>query len=127
MKYLKGENIRISQIKIDVESFVKILKLIEADECTQNDGKRILRMIWEDEVMVEDAIKKTLLGKERFNDENLAKIINRVLSDHPKQVEQFLAGKKKVFGFLVGQVMKVSAGKANPKIVSKLIEEKLNQ
>ena len=67
------------------------------------------------------------LGKRNLSDENLAKIINRVLSDHPKQVEQFLAGKKKVFGFLVGQVMKVSAGKANPKIVSKLIEEKLNQ
>ena len=59
MKYLKEENIAISQIKINVKVFIKILKLIEADECTQNDGKRILQMICkEDEVLIDEAIKK---------------------------------------------------------------------
>ncbi len=127
MKYLKDQNINIKQIKISVESFVKILKLIETDKCTQNDGKRILRMIWEDEALIEEAIKKTLSGKENFNDENLRKIVSKVLNEHPKQIEQYLSGKNKILGFLVGQVMKVSAGKADPKSISKLIKDKLNQ
>jgi len=127
MKYLKEANITISQIKIDVKSFIKILKLIETNECTQNDGKRILQMIWEDEILIEEAINKTLSGKEKFNDENLSKIVNKVLDDHSKQVEQYLAGKKKVFGFLVGQVMNLSSGKADPKRVNRLIKDRLNQ
>lgn len=127
MKYLKEANITISQIKIDVKSFIKILKLIETNECTQNDGKRILQMICEDEILIEEAINKTVSGKEKFNDENLSKIVNKVLDDHSKQVEQYLAGKKKVFGFLVGQVMNLSSGKADPKRVNRLIKDRLNQ
>ena len=127
MKYLKEANITTSQIKIDVKSFIKILKLIETNECTQNDGKRILQMIWEDEILIEEAIKKTLSEKENFNDENLSKIVSKVLNDHSKQVEQYLAGKKKVFGFLVGQVMNLSSGKADPKRVNRLIKDRLNQ
>ncbi len=125
MKYLREENINISQTKINLESFVKILKLIEIDKCSQSDGKRIFKMIWDDEVSVEEAIKKTLSGKEKFNDENLKTVINKVLNDHPKQVEQYLGGKKKVLGFLVGQVMKASAAKADPKRVSEMIENEL--
>ena len=125
MKYLNEKNINISQSKINSESFIKVLKLIEIDECTQNDAKRIFKTIWDDEVSVEEAIQKTLSGKEKFSDENLTTIVKKVLRDHPKQVEQYLAGKKKIFGFLVGQVMKASVGEADPKRVSKMIENEL--
>ena len=125
MKYFREENINISQTRVDLDSFIKILKLIEIDKCTQNDAKRIFKMIWDDEVSVEEAIKRTLSGKEKFSDENLKTIVKKVLGDHPKQVEQYLAGKKKVFGFLVGQVMKASVGKADPKRVGKMIEDEL--
>ena len=81
-----------------MDSFIKILKLIEIDKCTQNDAKRIFKMIWDDEVSVEEAIKRTLSGKEKFSDENLKTIVKKVLGDHPKQVEQYLAGKKRYLG-----------------------------
>ena len=58
MKYFKEENINITQTRVDPESFIKILKLIEIDKCTQNDAKRIFKMIWDDEVSIETAIKK---------------------------------------------------------------------
>ena len=57
MKYFKEENINITQTRVDGE-FIKILKLIEIDKCTQNDAKRIFKMIWDDEVSIETAIKK---------------------------------------------------------------------
>ena len=55
----------------------------------------------------------------------LGGIIDAVLADNPEQVAQFKAGKTKVVGFLVGQVMKETGGKANPQVVNQLLSEKL--
>ncbi|MCH8202497.1 MAG: Asp-tRNA(Asn)/Glu-tRNA(Gln) amidotransferase subunit GatB [Proteobacteria bacterium] len=55
----------------------------------------------------------------------LETIIDRVLADNPTQLEQYRAGKDKVLGFFVGQVMKATAGKANPKVVNELLAKKL--
>jgi aspartyl-tRNA(Asn)/glutamyl-tRNA(Gln) amidotransferase subunit B len=53
-------------------------------------------------------------------------VVDRIITDNPKQAEQFRSGKTKVLGFFVGQVMKETAGKANPKQVNDLIISKLN-
>jgi aspartyl-tRNA(Asn)/glutamyl-tRNA(Gln) amidotransferase subunit B len=52
-------------------------------------------------------------------------VIDEVIAANPKQVEQFRGGKEGLFGFFVGQVMKASKGKANPKIVNERLREKL--
>ncbi|MFC2075222.1 Asp-tRNA(Asn)/Glu-tRNA(Gln) amidotransferase subunit GatB [Bdellovibrionota bacterium] len=52
-------------------------------------------------------------------------IIDRILEENPKQVEQYKAGKTKVFGFFVGQAMKATQGKANPEVVNKILKSKL--
>ena len=52
-------------------------------------------------------------------------VIDEVIAANPKQVEQFRGGKEGLFGFFVGQVMKASKGKANPKIVNERLKEKL--
>jgi aspartyl-tRNA(Asn)/glutamyl-tRNA(Gln) amidotransferase subunit B len=57
----------------------------------------------------------------------LAKIVDQVLTTHPKVVEDYKAGKKAALGFLVGQVMKSTEGKANPAVVNRLLAEKLPQ
>ncbi len=51
--------------------------------------------------------------------------VDQVLAAHPEQVEEFRSGKDKVFGFLVGQVMKATKGKANPKIVNEILRKKI--
>jgi aspartyl-tRNA(Asn)/glutamyl-tRNA(Gln) amidotransferase subunit B len=53
-------------------------------------------------------------------------LIDRVLADFPGQVEQFKSGKEKVFGFLVGQVMRATRGKANPALLNEILRKKLN-
>jgi aspartyl-tRNA(Asn)/glutamyl-tRNA(Gln) amidotransferase subunit B len=54
-------------------------------------------------------------------------IIDAVIADNPQSVEDFRQGKEKAIGFLVGQVMKQSRGKANPQIVNELLRKKLTQ
>ena len=52
-------------------------------------------------------------------------MIEKVLSDNPKMLEQYMSGKEKLFGFFIGQIMKISNGKANPQMVNKLLVNKL--
>ena len=54
-------------------------------------------------------------------------IIDKIIADNPAQVEQYLSGKDKVFGFFVGQTMKASQGKANPGEVNKILQDKLKR
>jgi aspartyl-tRNA(Asn)/glutamyl-tRNA(Gln) amidotransferase subunit B len=55
----------------------------------------------------------------------IEKIVTDVLASNPEQLAAYRGGKEALFGFFVGQVMKVSKGKANPKIVNELLREKL--
>ena len=54
-------------------------------------------------------------------------LIDKVMEENPRQVQQFRSGKNKLFSFFVGQVMKASQGKANPKQVNELIKQKLEK
>ena len=55
----------------------------------------------------------------------IEKIVADVLASNPQQLEAYRAGKEALFGFFVGQVLKASKGKANPKVVNELLKEKL--
>ncbi|KAJ6420946.1 hypothetical protein OIU84_028348 [Salix udensis] len=56
----------------------------------------------------------------------IEKMVDKVLTENPKQLEQFRAGKTKIQGFFAGQVMKISKGKANPGLLNKILQQKLN-
>jgi aspartyl-tRNA(Asn)/glutamyl-tRNA(Gln) amidotransferase subunit B len=65
-------------------------------------------------------------GLKQVTDESeIARVIDSVLEAHPNEIEEYRAGKEKLFGFFIGQVMKQTSGKANPKIVNKILKEKL--
>ena len=64
--------------------------------------------------------------KQQSDPKELEKIIDKVISDNPKNVEAYKSGKDKLFGFFVGQVMKQSNGKANPQLVNQILKKKLN-
>jgi aspartyl-tRNA(Asn)/glutamyl-tRNA(Gln) amidotransferase subunit B len=67
-------------------------------------------------------------GLVQISDEGaIAEVVNRIVTANPQSVEDFKAGKEKAIGFLVGQVMKETKGKANPALVNKLLLERLNQ
>ena len=57
----------------------------------------------------------------------IEEVIEEVIKDNPKMVQDYLGGKNKLLGFFVGQAMKKTKGKANPKILNKILLDKLNQ
>ena len=87
-------------------------------------GKKVLDLLMEENIEVDEAIEK--LGLKQISDEGaIEKIVDEVLSVNEDKVAEYKAGKEKLFGFFVGQVMKASRGKANPQIVNKILKEKL--
>ena len=80
--------------------------------------------MWETGKQPDDVIAEQ--GLQQVTDDSaIAVFVDQVLNDNPDQIEQYRAGKDKVFGFFVGQVMKLSKGKANPKQVNELLKTRL--
>ena len=63
--------------------------------------------------------------QQKSDPKELEKIIDKILEDNKDKVEQYKSGKDKLFGFFVGQVMKLSSGKANPQLVNEILKKKL--
>ena len=74
-----------------------------------------------DELIVEKGLQQVT------DDSVISDLVDKVLKDNPDQIGQYRAGKSKIFGFLVGQVMKLSNGKANPKQVNDILKKRLNR
>ena len=67
-------------------------------------------------------------GLKQVTDQSeIEKVIDEVISNNPKMVQEYLAGKDKLLGFFVGQAMKKTKGQANPKILNEILNEKLNK
>jgi aspartyl-tRNA(Asn)/glutamyl-tRNA(Gln) amidotransferase subunit B len=88
-------------------------------------GKKVLDLLMEEDIEVDVAIEK--LGLKQISDESaIEKMVDEVLAANEDKVAEYKAGKEKLFGFFVGQVMKASRGKANPQIVNKILKSKLS-
>lgn len=102
--------------------YLRALELISAKH-----SKEILQAIWNlPYLTVIDYVVKSGLLKETEGSE-LLEIIRKVVTDNPKVVKQILDGKNKAIGFLVGQVMKIAKGKANPQQVQEMIKGEIEQ
>ena len=87
-------------------------------------AKQVFEAIWQGEGSADDIIAAR--GLQQITDGSaIASLIDAVITANPEQVEQFQGGKEKILGFLVGQVMKKSKGKANPAQVNQLLRDKL--
>ncbi len=73
-----------------------------------------------------DAVIEKLGLKQVSDDGAILEIIDGILAANPEKIEQYKAGKEKLFGFFVGQTMKASKGTANPQKVNELLKEKLS-
>ncbi len=122
---LNNKNKEITESPITPENLAKLINLIKDGTISGKIAKTVF------EIMADsgkDPIKiveeKSL--KQQSDPKELEKIIDKVISDNPKNVEAYKSGKDKLFGFFVGQVMKQSNGKANPQLVNEILKKKLN-
>ena len=104
--------------------FLKLLNYIKDGKINNNAGKKVLREMFETDRSAEEIIKEK--GLIQISDAGeIEKIVDEVLNENPQSIEDFKNGKDTALGFLVGQVMKKSRGKANPQLANKMLVEKM--
>jgi aspartyl-tRNA(Asn)/glutamyl-tRNA(Gln) amidotransferase subunit B len=109
---------------VSPEKLVSLLELVEAGTVSLKVAREIFPEVYASGKSPEEIVKAK--GLTQVSDEGaLAKIIDEVIAKNPQQVAQYKGGKEQLLGFLVGQVMKASGGKANPGKVNELLRKKL--
>ncbi|HPQ47539.1 MAG TPA: Asp-tRNA(Asn)/Glu-tRNA(Gln) amidotransferase subunit GatB [Clostridia bacterium] len=123
MKLMK--EIDTEDIPFDGEELAKLLKLIDSKKINNNIGKTVFAEMFRTGKAAGTIVSEK--GLEVVSDEGLLdKVVEKVIEENPKSVADYLAGKDKAVGFLMGQVMKETKGKANPQIINGLIKDKLD-
>jgi len=113
-------------ITIDCKKFAKLIKLVDDRKISRTTGKKLLAKVLEDGIDPEEYANEHGLGM--VDDTGvLESAIREVLAENEKSVNDYRGGKEKAFGFLVGQVMKKTAGKADPGAVNEMLRESLKQ
>ena len=121
---LNRDNIEIDESNLSSENFGKLIERISDTTISGKIAKSVLEEVWENGSDVDEIIKTK--GLVQIQDESLLEeIAKKVIDANPDQVAAYKSGKDKLFGFFVGQVMKETQGKANPKSVNKILKELL--
>lgn len=126
LRRLNDEGLEIEDLKFGPKSLAELLKIIKDGKINNNTGKKVLREMFESgkeaQTIVEDK------GLIQISDEGeLESIVANILDKNEQSIIDFKSGKDRAFGFLVGQVMKETKGKANPQVVNKLLKEELEK
>lgn len=123
---LNRENIEINAFQINPVRLASLLSRIEDNTISSKIAKDLFNQMLTNDESVDAMIKKQ--GLEQITDEDsISQYVTEVLNEFSEQKDQYLAGKEQVLGFLVGQVMQRSKGKANPKLVNELIIRQINE
>jgi len=120
------ERITWDNAKLDIDAFLQLSKLVENNQVSSTSAKIVL------ETIVLHGGDPLVIAKEKnimqVSDESeLISIVKEVINDNPKAVQDVKEGEAKAVGFLVGQIMKNSHGKANPKVAQELLKKQIEQ
>jgi aspartyl-tRNA(Asn)/glutamyl-tRNA(Gln) amidotransferase subunit B len=121
---LNKDNLEITTSPIPADRLATLIARIEDNTISGKLAKTVFETMIEDSSSVDDIIEKK--GLKQVTDSGaIEKLVDEVIANNPHQVRQFREGKQQVLGFLVGQAMQLSRGKANPGQVNQLLQEKL--
>lgn len=124
LRLLNMNNLEAKDIKISPRNLVELFTIIEKGQISNKIGKDVFKEIFETNKTVKEIIEEKGLIQINSSYE-IEKIVDEVLNNNPKSIEDYKLGKTKSIGFLMGQVMKISKGKVNPQLAKNIIEEKL--
>ena len=122
---LNNKSIEIIESPITSENLAKLINLIKDGTISGKIAKTVFEIMADSGKDPKKIVEEKGL-KQQSDPKELEKIIDKVISDNPKNVEAYKSGKDKLSGFFVGQVMKQSNGKANPQVVNEILKKKLN-
>ncbi len=121
---LNKENLGMEECPVSPENLGTLVKLIDEDVISGKIAKTVFDEMFSTGASPNSIVEATGLQQISNRDE-IGGIIDEVLTQHPEQIAEFRDGKTKMLGFFVGQIMKRTAGKANPKVVNELLMAKL--
>ena len=124
--YLNKELIEIKESKLNPKNMAMLINRIDDQTISGKIGKSIFEEMCMSGSSPDKIIESQGL-KQITDDGAIEKIIDEVINNNTKQVDDYRAGKDKLFGFFVGQVMKKTQGKANPQTVNRILKEKLTK
>lgn len=123
---LSNAGIEIAKAPVTPENLAKLLALIAKGTISGKIAKKVFAEMWKDGADPEEIVKAQ--GLVQISDTGaLKELVVKVIANNPKAVEDFKAGKKKAVGALVGQIMKETKGKANPKVINELLNDELKK
>lgn len=124
-RMLNEAEITIKQSKVTEENLASLITLLDKGTISSKIAKTVFEEMFNTGNMAKDIVEKK--GLIQISDESAVKeIVEKIVQNNPQSVIDYKAGKDRALGFLVGQVMKETKGKANPGIVNKLLLEILN-
>jgi len=124
LAYLKDNKINISSFPLLPENLAGLIKSINDGDINNKIAKDIFPEMIIGGKKASDIINEKGL-KQLTDTDKISAVIDIVLNNSAGEIEEFISGKEKVIGFLVGKTMKATSGKANPAIVNKILKEKL--
>jgi aspartyl-tRNA(Asn)/glutamyl-tRNA(Gln) amidotransferase subunit B len=121
---LNDKNLEISDSPISSKNLSKLINLIKDGTISGKIAKTIFELMMDGDKDPQSIVDEKGL-KQQSDPKALEALIDKVITDNPGNVKEYKSGKEKLFGFFVGQVMKVSGGKANPQLVNEILKKKL--
>ena len=125
-RLINAVGIGIEMVKISPDALAELLTLVEDGKINANGAKKVLGIMFERGDRAADVVAE--LGLMQVSDAHaLGAVVAKVVADHPNEVAKYRGGKGNVFGWLMGQVMRETRGKANPGIVTELLVQALKE
>jgi len=121
---LNENDLVITQSPISAENLSKLINLIKDGIISGKIAKTVFELMASGDKDPQKIVKEKGLQQES-NPKALESLIDKVITENPDKVKEYKSGKEKLFGFFVGQVMKASNGKANPKLANDILKKKL--
>jgi aspartyl-tRNA(Asn)/glutamyl-tRNA(Gln) amidotransferase subunit B len=123
---LKRDEKEIDECRVTPKHLSEMLQMIKKGTISGKIAKGVFEEMYRTGASPEDIVKEK--GWIQILDEReIERAVENAMEAHPKQVEDYRKGKEKLFGFFVGEVMKQTQGKANPKLVNELLKKKLKE
>ena len=124
--YLNKNNQSIKDFKISPKDIAILIEAISSNKISSKQAKEIFNKALNENGVIFDLIKNS--SNNLISDEGeLLKLINETLDNNPQSIVDFKNGKDRAIGFLVGQIMKKTQGKANPSLTSKLLKQEIDK
>jgi aspartyl-tRNA(Asn)/glutamyl-tRNA(Gln) amidotransferase subunit B len=125
-EYLNAEQKELDDVALTPVGLAKMIQLIEKGTISSKIAKKVFKDLIEKGGDPEQIVKDK--GLVQISDEGeLLKMVSEVLDNNDQSIEDFKSGKERAIGFLVGQIMKASRGKANPQMVNKILLEEIKK